>query len=115
KAEKGSFVQLKEGAGRLVGILDLTSILRVLTLDLNPIFGRGFVYENVEGHVTLDGGNAYTRDLKLKGTVARVSVDGRVGLAKEDFDLRIVIDPQFSGTVATGTWALFGPAAAAAV
>lgn len=114
KAEKGSFVKLKEGAGRLVGILDLSSILRVLTLDLNPIFGRGFVYDQVEGRVTLDGGNAYTRDLKLKGTVARVAVDGRIGLAKEDFDLRIIIDPQLSGTVTTGVWALFGPGAAAA-
>lgn len=115
KAEKGSFVQLKEGAGRLIGILDVTSILRVLTLDLNPIFGRGFVYENAEGRITLDGGNAYTRDLKLKGTVARVSVDGRIGLAKEDFDLRIIIEPQISGTVTTATWGLFGPGVAAAV
>jgi uncharacterized protein (TIGR02099 family) len=114
-ARNGRFLQLKEGAARLFGILDLSSIGRYLLLDFSPIFGKGFAYEKISGDFILDRGDATTRDLTVKGTNARIGLNGRVGLAAEDFDLVLVVDPQLSDTLTFGSWYFLGPQVAATV
>jgi uncharacterized protein (TIGR02099 family) len=114
-ASKGRFIQLKTGAARLFGMLDLSAIGRYLTLDFSPVFGRGFVYDRIKGTVTLERGNAYTDDFSMKGPSAHIAASGRVGLAAEDFDLAIVVDPQVSDALTLGSWYFLGPQVAAAV
>lgn len=114
-AEKGRFLQFDPGAARLFGLLDLNSIARYLTLDFTSAFGKGFAYDKIHGTVTVDDGHAYTRDLIVKGPSAGLSVEGRVGLVTEDYDLMLGITPQLSDTLTFTSWGLFGPQAAAAV
>lgn len=114
-AEKGRFLQLKQGAGRFFGILDLSAIGRYLTLDFSPIFGQGFVYDRIHSQVTLERGNVYTDDLSLRGPSAKIAVRGRIGLAAEDFDLAMEVQPQLSDSLTIGSWAIFGPQVAATV
>ncbi|MCR4300135.1 MAG: TIGR02099 family protein, partial [Sulfuricaulis sp.] len=47
-AKKGRFVQVKATAGRLFGLLDLSAIGRYLTLDFSPVFGKGFIYDQIQ-------------------------------------------------------------------
>ncbi len=114
-AEKGRFVRVASGAGRLFGLLDLRSIGRYLTLDFSPIFGKGFIYDRISGQVTIERGNAYTNDLLINGPSATLEVDGRVGLAAEDFDLTLAVNPKLSNTLTLTSWGLFGPGVAVAV
>jgi uncharacterized protein (TIGR02099 family) len=114
-AKDGRFLQLKQGAARLFGILDLSSIGRYLLLDFSPVFGTGFAYEKIRGDFTLDNGNATTRNLTVKGKTAHIGLNGRVGLAAEDFDLVLVVDPQVSDTLTFGSWYFLGPQVAATV
>lgn len=114
-AEKGRFLQLKQGAGRLFGILDLSAIGRYLTLDFSPIFGQGFVYDRIHGKATLERGNVYTDDLSLRGPSAKMNVRGRIGLAAEDFDLAMGVQPQLSDSLTISSLAVFGPQVAATV
>lgn len=113
--KNGRFLQLKPGAARLLGILDVSSIGRYLLLDFSPIFGAGFAYEKIHGDFTLDRGDATTRDLTVKGASARIGLNGRIGLAAEDFDLVLVVDPQLSDTLTFGSWYFLGPQVAATV
>lgn len=114
-AEKGRFLQLKQGAGRLFGILDLSAIGRYLTLDFSPIFGQGFVYDRIHGKMTLERGNVYTDDLSLRGPSSKINVRGRIGLAAEDFDLTMGVQPQLSDSLTISSLAVFGPQVAATV
>ncbi len=114
-AEKGRFLQLKQGAGRLFGILDLSAIGRYLTLDFSPIFGQGFVYDRIHGKMALERGNVYTDDLSLRGPSSKINVRGRIGLAAEDFDLTMDVQPQLSDSLTLGSLAVFGPQVAATV
>jgi uncharacterized protein (TIGR02099 family) len=113
-AEKGQFLKAKPGAARLFGLVDLSSLSRYLQLDFSPIFGKGFVYDEIRGVITLERGNAYTRDLTIKGPSATLTFDGRVGLAAEDYDLVLGVAPRFGAGVTLGAYAVFGPQVAIA-
>ena len=114
-AKKGRFVKVKTGAGRLFGLLDLSAIGRYLTLDFTPVFGKGFIYDQIEGKVSIEQGNAYTQGFSIRGPATQIDVGGRIGLAAEDFDLAIEIQPKLSNTVTLATWGVLGPQVAAAV
>lgn len=114
-AEKGRFLQLKQGTGRFFGVLDLSAIGRYLTLDFSPIFGQGFVFDRIHAQMALERGNVYTDDLSIRGPSAKMNVRGRIGLAAEDFDLTLDVQPQLTDSLTLGSLAVFGPAAAAAV
>lgn len=115
-AKNGRFLQVEQGTtGRLFGVLDLSSIGRYLTLDFSTIFGKGFVFDRITGTVNLERGNATTRDLSIKAPSARLTVDGRVGLVAEDFDLTLDVEPSVSDSLTLGSLYFFGPQVAVAV
>lgn len=114
-AAKGRFLRLDPGAARLFGLLDLRAIARYLTLDFSSLFGKGLPFDQIHGTVTVEHGNAYTDNLFVKGPSVALTVEGRVGLAAEDFDLVLAVNPKFSDTLTLTSWGLFGPGAAAAI
>ncbi len=114
-ANKGRFLQVKQGAGRLFGLLDLSAINRYLTFDFSPVFGKGFIYDRIEGQINIEKGNAYTHDFLIRGPATELSANGRVGLVAEDFDLKIELQPRLSDSVTLATWGVWGPQVAAVV
>lgn len=114
-AEKGRFLRLDPGAARLFGLLDLRAITRYLTLDFSSIFGKGLAFDLIHGTITIERGNAYTDDFFLRGPSVALTAQGRLGLAAEDFDLVLAVNPKFSDTLTLTSWGLFGPQAAAAI
>lgn len=114
-AKKGRFLQVKQGAGRLFGLLDLSAISRYLTLDFSPVFGKGFIYDRIHGEVSIEQGNAYTHNFSIRGLATQIDIGGRIGLAAEDYDLAIELEPKLSDTVTLATWGVWGPQVAAVV
>ncbi|MHB8623774.1 MAG: YhdP family protein [Sulfuricaulis sp.] len=115
-AKKGRFLQVKPGVrGRLFGLFDLSAISRYLTLDFSPIFGKGLIYDQINGDVTLEQGNAYTHNLTIHGPATQIGVDGRIGLAAEDYDMTIELQPKLSDAVTLASWGVWGPQVAVAV
>jgi uncharacterized protein (TIGR02099 family) len=114
-AQKGRFLQVKQGAGRLFGLLDVSAIGRYLRLDFSPVFGKGFIYDRINGEVNIENGNAYTQGFSIRGPATQIDVGGRVGLAAEDYDLSIEVQPKLSDTVTLATWGVLGPQVAAVV
>ncbi|HSD97121.1 MAG TPA: YhdP family protein [Sulfuricaulis sp.] len=114
-AKKGRFLQIKQGAGRLFGLLDLSAISRYLTLDFSPVFGKGFIYNQIHGQVSIEKGNAYTHNFSINGPATQIDIGGRIGLAAEDYDLTIELEPKLSDTVTLATWGVWGPQVAAVV
>ena len=114
-AKKGRFLKVKQGAGRLFGILDISAISRYLTLDFSPVFGKGFIFDTINGDVSLENGNAYTHGFSIRGPATQIDVNGRVGLAAENYDLTIEVQPKLSDSLTLATWGVWGPQVAAVV
>lgn len=109
KAKKGRFLKLDQGAARLFGVLDLSAIGRYLTLDFTPVFGKGFAFDDINGRITLERGNAYTDSLLVRGPSARMNFSGRVGMATEDFNLVLDVYPSLSDSLTIGSLVAGGP------
>ena len=114
-AKKGRFLKVEQGASRLFGLLDLSSIGRYLVLDFSPLFGKGFVFNKIEGHISLERGNAYTRDLAIRTPSAKLAIGGRIGLVEEDYDLVLEVQPQLSDSLTLTSLGIWGPQIAVAV
>lgn len=101
--------------GKLFAALDLTALGRFLSFDFSPIYGKGFLFDKLTGKAAIDYGNLQLQDTVVRAPAAKVEVGGRIGLADQDFDLRIEIEPRVGDTAAIAGWAIWGPQVAAAV
>ncbi len=111
----GRLIQVKQGAGRLLGVIDARSLSRFLALDFSSLFRKGLTFESIKGQVTVEKSNAYTRDLFIKGASADIAITGRVGIAAHDLDLDIRVLPRFKGELAVTGMLLGAPVVGVAV
>ncbi len=108
KIEKGQFLDINPSAGRIFGLLSIQTLPRRLALDFTDLFNKGFSFDSISGHFSLDKGHAYTNDLELLGPAANIIVSGRTGFITEDYDQIATITPKFSNSLPVAS-ALFGP------
>ena len=83
-------------AGRMLGIFNFRTLL---SLDFGDQMRDGFAFDEVTAHYTFANGNAYSDDFKIQSKVAEISMQGRIGLVKEDFDQTITVVPGVSNTL----------------
>ena len=74
-------------------------LFRSLLLNFSDVFSKGFGYDSIEGDFTLQSGDAYTQDMQVKGPAAKITLIGRTGLAKRDFDEALVVDASVGSTL----------------
>jgi len=114
-AGKGRLLKVQQGAGRLLGVLNISSITRYLSLDFSGIFGKGLNFDTIRGQISVERGNAYTQGLLIKGPSASLHIAGRIGLAVRDLDLDIGVTPRFGEELTITSGLLGGPVVGAAV
>ena len=81
-------------------VIDARSLACYFSLDFSGLFSKGFTFDSIRGNAVVEKGNAYTRDLTVKGASADIGITGRVGLAARDLDLDIRVLPRFKGELA---------------
>lgn len=97
RAGEGTLTDVRRGTtGRLFGLLVVPDLPRRLKGDFSDLFEDGFVYKQIEGTFNIERGNAYTNDLTLDGSLARIDIAGRTGLADEDYDQLMTVTPKLS-------------------
>jgi len=107
------------GLGRMLSIFSLQEIPRRLSLDFSDVFEKGFSFDAIAADFSLKNGNAYTNDLDLNGPIAKVTINGRIGLQNKDYDFLMIVTPYVTSslpvvaTVATGFNPIAGLAALA--
>ena len=99
KLEDGQIVDVQPGAGRVFGLLSLNALPRRILLNFSDVFSKGFGYDTIEGDFTLQDGDAYTKDMQVKGPAAKITLIGRTGLAKHDFDEALIVDASVGSTL----------------
>lgn len=94
-AKHGQFTGLKPGIGRLLGIFDLKSLPRRLMLDFYDVFGKGFGFDELSGHIVVQSGIASTHDLYIAGSSAELVLSGEWDLVNETQALNLKVFPSF--------------------
>ncbi len=110
--EKGRFLDIEPGAGRIFGLLSLQALPRRFSLDFSDFFRKGFAFDHVTGEFNLKDGNAYTDNLIMLGPSAVIRVQGRTGLAAQDYDQIVTVKSHFGDSLALAAAVAGGPAGA---
>ena len=113
--EKGRLTQVDPGAGRLIGLLNLSNLPRRLSLDFSDVFQKGFAFDRIEGNLQFVDQAMYTNDLRIEGPAARITLTGRTGIAERSYDQIAVVRPQVGGTLPVAGALMGGPGVGAAV
>lgn len=108
--QAGQFLKAEPGIAKLLGVLSLQALPRRLALDFRDVFSSGFAFDYVRGDAQVRRGVARTENLQMKGVNAAVLMDGRVDLAQETQDLRVLVVPEIDAGTAALAAALINPA-----
>lgn len=92
-AQRGQFTKFKPGVSKLLGIFDLKSLPRRLTLDFYDVFSQGFGFEDIWGNVRIMQGVAATDELQIAGSAAYLAVSGEIDLVEETQALLVKMFP----------------------
>jgi uncharacterized protein (TIGR02099 family) len=114
EVQRGQFVKLDPGIGKLLGILSLQALPRRLSLDFRDIFSEGLAFDDIVGAVKFDRGIASTENFRIVGPSARIVMLGEVDLAKETQKLRVRVNPSVSDGVSIAGALIGGPIAGVA-
>jgi uncharacterized protein YhdP len=112
--DKGHVNELDPGVGRLLGILNIQTLLRRITLDFRDLFGKGFAFDQIKGGFNIDNGIMQTSDLQVRAPSARIRFNGRINLINETQDMRALVQPTLGESVSAGTM-IISPVVGAAV
>ncbi|MFM9911914.1 MAG: YhdP family protein [Methylophilaceae bacterium] len=110
--DKGQFLKLQPGVGRLLGIVSLQNLPRRLTLDFRDVFSSGFAFDNISGDVKIAQGVMRSDNFVMEGAAAKVNISGETDLAKETQNLHVKVQPSISDSLSLAALA-GGPAVAA--
>jgi uncharacterized protein YhdP len=99
--ERGQFLKVEPGAGRLLGVLSLQALPRRLVLDFRDVFSEGFAFDFVRGDARIEQGVLFTNNLQMKGVNAAVLMEGSADLAREQQDLKVVVVPEINAGTAS--------------
>ena len=111
EANKGQFMKLDPGIGKLLGVLSLQSLPRRLSLDFRDIFSEGLAFDEIVGTVKVNRGIATTENFRIQGPAVRIQMSGDVDLAQETQKLRVKVFPSVSDSVSVAGALIGGPVA----
>jgi uncharacterized protein YhdP len=114
KATSGQFLKAEPGVAKLLGLLNLQSLPRRITLDFRDVFSSGFAFSEISGNVKMAQGVLSTDNLVMGGSSAVVSMTGQADVASETQKLRVKVTPGLSETVAVAGAIAGGPVTGAA-
>ena len=97
--KEGVIEDVEPGFARLLGLLNVTSLARRLSLDLKDITTKGFAYDTIKGETHFINGKLNLKDFKLKAPSASVELKGDVDLIEREFDLKASVIPALGSSL----------------
>jgi len=102
-AEKGQFLKIEPGIGKLLGVLSLQALPRRITLDFRDVFSDGFAFDNITGTATIAKGVLQTKDFTMAGPSAQVAMSGNIDLARETQALKVRVVPSVGDAISVAS------------
>lgn len=98
----------KMDIGRMLSIFSLQTIPRRLTFDFSDVFEKGYSFDYVRGDYTFQNGNLFTNNMRFDGPVAKVGINGRIGLKDKDYDFTLSVMPYVTSSIPVAATLLTG-------
>lgn len=89
----------KMDLGRMLSIFSLQTIPRRLSFDFSDVMQKGYSFDTFKGDFNFTNGSAYTNNTQFDGPVARVGINGRIGLAEKDYDFTLSVTPYVTSSL----------------
>lgn len=99
RVREGEIEDIEPGLARLLGLLNVTSLARRLSLDLKDLTAKGFVYDSIKSETHFLNGKLYLKDFKLKAPSASVSLRGDINLIDQEFNLKAAVVPALGSSL----------------
>ncbi|MBD1581059.1 YhdP family protein [Pseudoalteromonas sp. S16_S37] len=96
---EGHLTEISDQGARVFSLLSLDSLIRKLKLDFRDVFSKGFFYNQMKGSVQIDKGIAYTKDTKLDGVPADLSIQGYANLNTQEINYDLAVAPQVTSSI----------------
>lgn len=90
---RGAILKMDPGLGRALGMLNLTTLRRILLLDFSDILSQGLAYDSMKGHFHIDQGQASTQAFLIDAVAAKIAISGNVDLVEKRFDEKVAVIP----------------------
>ena len=107
--EVGSGNDAQMGLGRMLSIFSLQSIPRRLSGDFSDLFQQGYSFDFVRGDFTFKNGNAFTNNMHIEGPMAKVMINGRIGLKNKDYNFVLSVTPYVTSSLPLAAAWIGGP------
>ena len=92
----GQILQVEPGAGRLLSLLSLQTLLRRLTLDFRDVVGQGFVFDSLVSNNTISNGVIKSNTFRVIGPQATILGEGTLDLNTMTQNVKITVLPDIS-------------------
>ncbi len=99
---KGIIAQVG-GAGRLLGLFSLESILRKMQLDFSGVFDDGLPFNYLTGSGQLENGIFTTNDIEMETLAGDLRISGTADLTTEWVEANVRFSPDFTSGLPTLT------------
>lgn len=109
EGEKGVLLKVNPGLGRLLGLINLESILRRAQLDFRDVFNEGLSFDKIASSAKIANGIMALDNFHLVGPAVGISMDGQANLVTEALNLRLRVVPSVSSGVAVAAGTLVNP------
>jgi uncharacterized protein (TIGR02099 family) len=106
-AEKGQFLKIDPGIGKLLGILSLQALPRRVTLDFRDVFSDGFAFDNINAAATVANGVMHARNFAMQGPSAQVEMSGDIDLTRETQALKVRVVPSVGDSLSVAGGLMF--------
>ena len=100
-ARDGQFLEIDPGLGKLLSLLSLQMLPQRITLDFSDVFSKGFKWNRIDATAEIANGVIETRDFRMQGSAADVTMAGKVDLAHETQDVKLRVTPALGASAAT--------------
>ena len=92
----GQILQVEPGAGRILSLLSLQTLLRRLTFDFRDVVGQGFVFDSISSNDTITDGVLNANSFRLIGPQATILAEGSIDLNKLTQNITVTVLPDIS-------------------
>lgn len=113
--KQGQFGEFEPGPWRVLGLMNIDTLSRRLSLNFSDLVKKGFSYDSIEGNFDIEGSNVFTSDLQIKGPSADLVITGRIGLEARDYDQMLSVTSKVSTGVSVAGALLGGVGVGAAI
>ncbi|WP_199610771.1 YhdP family protein [Flocculibacter collagenilyticus] len=99
KMGEGHLTEVSDKGARLLSILSLDSLFRKLRFDFRDVFSKGLFYNSFNGSMQVVNGVASTKDTKIDGIAADISIKGKTDLQSKEMSYDLSVAPKVTSSL----------------